>query len=516
MLNVNIARRNTLKLGLGALAGLGTARIVRAQGKTTLRARLGNDIQILDPGFFLTGDEGIVQSLIFNTLVKLKPGDSFGWDMDAAESCEQVDPTHIAFKLKPGLTWTNGFGDVTAEDLKFSIERLADPAMDSPYKGDWALLDHVEIKDKLSGVIVMKEPFAPLWYTVLPWGSGLILCKAAIEKLPDKKFTTEPPATSGPYVIQEFQPKQHLYLERNPAWPGAKPAFDRIELLIVAEDQVAELAFEANEVDLTRIAVSSLVTYDTKPPANGTVVVKPSINYYWLGMNVEHPTFQDIRVRQAVQHAVDVDAILEGAFYGKVERATGIVAPGLVGHRPANLIAKRDLDKAKALLAEAGHANDISCKLTIENIAVSVSVAQIVQSSLAEAGITVEIDAIDEGTFWGMDAEAQKNLQMTYKNYINTPDASWATVWFMPDQIGTWNWERFNDPRFAELHNAALRELDPKKREAMYIEMQDLMEKSGAYVFVTHSVNTALYRNTLVPAFLPNLLGWNLVDWKPA
>ncbi|MSP83330.1 MAG: peptide ABC transporter substrate-binding protein [Alphaproteobacteria bacterium] len=515
MTNSRLTRRTTMGLGLGVVAALGGTTIVNAEGTKTLRARISNDIQILDPGYPLTSSEALVQALIFSNLVRLKPSDTIDWIMDAAESCDQIDPTHIAFKLRPGLMWSNGFGEVTAEDVKYSYERIADPAMASPYAGDWEFLDHVEVADKRSGVIVMKEAFAPLWYTVLPWGSGMIVCKAAVDALPEKKFTTEPPATCGPYVIQEWIPKQRLTLVRDPQWTGSSTEFDRIDILVISDDKSAELAFEANELDVTSVSVSSLPIYKENPPADGTIVVTPSINYFWIGMNVEHPTFQDIRVRHAVQHAVDVDAILLGAFSGVVERATGIVAPSLVGHRPANLIPTRDVAKAKALLAEAGLPDGFSCKFTVENLAASLSVGQIVQSSLAEAGIQVEIEQLDEGAFWGMadHADQLQGLQMTYKNYINTPDASWATVWFLPEQIDVWNWERFNDPRFAELHQAALRELDVAKRAAMYVEMQDLMEKSGAYIFVTHGVNTALYRDSFKPAFTPSLLSWNLRDW---
>ena len=537
-----LTRRTSMGLGLGALAALGGTTIVHADGTKTLRARITNDIQILDPAFLLTGSEGLVDALVFNGLVNLKAGDTIEWQMDVAESVEQIDPTHIAFKLRPGVSWTNGFGmmsaedvdfdtlDLTnltnltngfgtmsAEDVKFSFERIADPATGSPYAGDWELLDHVEVVDELSGIIVMKEPAAPLWYTTLPWGSGMIMCKAAVEALPEKKFTTEPPATSGPYVIKEWVPKQRLTMALNDLWTGPKPTFDRIEILVISDDQVAELAFNASELDVTSVPITSIPLLRATPTADTTLVVKPSINYYWIGMNVDHPTFQDIRVRQAIQYAVDVDAILLGAFSGVVERATGIVAPSLVGHRPANLIT-HDIEKAKALLAEAGVPDGFACKLSVENLAVSLSVGQIIQASLAEIGIQVEVEALDEGAFWGMadHADQLRDLQMTYKNYINTPDASWATVWFLPDQIDVWNWERFNSQEFAELHGKALRELDVDKRAAMYVRMQDIMEESGAYIFVTHGANTALYRNAFKPAFTPSLLSWNLKEWTEA
>ena len=83
---------------------------------------------------------------------------------------------------------------MTAEDVKYSFERVIDPKMESPYAGDWAALDHVEVTDELSGVIVLKEFSATLWTTSLTNNAGMIVCKKAVEALPDKKFTTEVPA----------------------------------------------------------------------------------------------------------------------------------------------------------------------------------------------------------------------------------------------------------------------------------------------------------------------------------
>ena len=84
------------------------------------------------------------------------------------------------------------------------------------------------------------------------------------------------------------------------------------------------------------------------------------------------------------------------------------------------------------------------------------------------------------------------------------PDPSFATAWFTPEQIGVWNWERFDSPEFGELHDKAIVETDPEKRHEMYVRMQDLMDESGAYVFLTHELNAAIYRDELVPGLLPD------------
>jgi peptide/nickel transport system substrate-binding protein len=101
-----------------------------------------------------------------------------------------VDERHIDFTLKKGIQFTGGFGELTAEDVKFSFERIADPKNESPYRDDWAALDRVEVKDPYAGTIVLKEPFAPCGRSA--WCAGWAgSCS----------FTTEPPAMSGPYVL---------------------------------------------------------------------------------------------------------------------------------------------------------------------------------------------------------------------------------------------------------------------------------------------------------------------------
>ena len=98
-------------------------------------------------------------------------------------SIEQVDELTIKFKLKPGLMWTGNYGEVTTEDVKYSYERYIDPELNSPIIGDWLPLKEVEIVDKYSGIIHLKEPFAPIWWSTLPYTSGAIVSKKATEKL---------------------------------------------------------------------------------------------------------------------------------------------------------------------------------------------------------------------------------------------------------------------------------------------------------------------------------------------
>jgi peptide/nickel transport system substrate-binding protein len=96
------------------------------------------------------------------------------------------------------------------------------------------------------------------------------------------------------------------------------------------------------------------------------------------------------------------------------------------------------------------------------------------------------------------------------------PDPSWATAWFVSSQIGEWNWERFSNPEFDRLHEDAKGELDATKRAAMYVRMQDLMEESGSYVFLTHGATASLYRDTVRPGLSPDGQLQAFADFAPA
>jgi peptide/nickel transport system substrate-binding protein len=223
-------------------------------------------------------------------------------------------------------------------------------------------------------------------------------------------------------------------------------------------------------------------------------------------MNHDNPSVKDHRISRAIQYAVDRKAVVDAAYLGAAEVATGVIAPGLPGHRDANLYTY-NVEKAQQLLKEAG-AENLTLTLAILNKAERLAAAQVIQANLAAVGITAEIEPHDSGTFWSLGAEKKgdswKKLQLIIDRFSMEPDPSWATLWFTPEQIGIWNWERFNSKEFGELNKQAVGELDNAKRAQMYIKMQNLMEESGDYVFLTHEATGILYSDKIVPALRPD------------
>ena len=131
MTNPRVTRRDILKgsAALGA-AALAYPRIGRAQDKSLVRIRTKTDLRSIDTPFNYSTADFIVRQCVFNNLILYKPGDKWTWQHDAAEYIEQVDPTHTAFRLRPGIMWTNGYGEMTAEDVKYSYERMANPELE--------------------------------------------------------------------------------------------------------------------------------------------------------------------------------------------------------------------------------------------------------------------------------------------------------------------------------------------------------------------------------------------------
>jgi len=501
--------RRRLLLSAGALAAAASGpRPGAAADRVVLRVRAAADLQVLDPAHRNAQAEGDILRCILPRLIEWRTGGEWGWRLGAAAAIEQDGPVRVRFRLRPGILFSGGFGELTADDVKFSYERIADPAEASAYRDDFAALERVEVVDRYTAVMVLKEPFAPLWSSTLPSASGCIVSRKAVTAT-GGRFTTVPPATAGPYRIGEWQPKQRLTLVRDPDWNGSPGGFEAIRILPIEDEKAAELAFDAGELDYTAISVSSIPSYRTSAAPGVRLSEKGSLDYLWLGMNMAAPPFDDIRVRRAVQRAVDVDQVLEAAYFGLARRATGVIAPGLIGHRPQLQGDPRpDPEEARALLAEAGFSGGFACTLDIEAKAERLLAAQVIQANLAAVGIAVEINQHDSGTFWSLGSEAEgetwRSLQLILQKYGMQPDPAFATAWFTPGQVGIWNWERFSNEEFGALHKQAMVETDPAARDRMYRRMQNLMEESGAYVFLTHEVNAAVWRDPLAPALLPD------------
>ena len=170
-------RRRTVLAGTAALA-----LPVHAQTapKTAISVRVDRDFEVLDPAFRTGLQDGNIVRAVMQRLITVAPG-SGTLTLDAAASVEQVSPTVVEFRLKPGQMFSDGFGEVTADDVKFPYERFVQglDGRDSSHKGEWANLQSVEVTDRLSGHIVLDRPRAGLFAIALGNVAGSILSRRA-------------------------------------------------------------------------------------------------------------------------------------------------------------------------------------------------------------------------------------------------------------------------------------------------------------------------------------------------
>ncbi|QYX56316.1 peptide ABC transporter substrate-binding protein [Roseovarius sp. SCSIO 43702] len=500
MTTFNTTRRQflgkTAAFGALSVAPAWTGAVVAQEnGQKVLRVRQDGDNAILDPAYMVGGTEVEAQKQCLPFLAEYVEEDgSFTWRPTMyVEKLELRDPTHIDFELKPGLKWSNGFGTLSAEDVKYSYERMKD--------GDWAgyfeALDSVEVTGDLTGTIVLTQAFAPFFMVTLCHGPGAIVCKKATEEA-GGKFTIDFPAICGPYTY-DYKPGQRVLFERNPEWTGPKPDFDKVIANVITEVKASELAFDAGELDSTELGPDTLARYLADMPEGVKVTTAGELQYMWMGMNTEHPKLQDLKVRQAIQHAVDVDSILAGAYSNTTTKSHGIICPGLLGQREQSGYSY-DPAKARALLDEAG-VSGLELTLRTLNIQERMLAAQIIQANLAAVGITVKVMPLDSGPFWEMGQESKgdtwKELELWLMRFGTTPDPYEATQWFVSDQVGIWNWERWTDEEYDRLYKEGIAEDDEDKRREIYLRMQEIMENTGAYVWINHEPEAYAHVDTI-------------------
>lgn len=482
--------------GAASVVGIHPGISFAASGDT-LNVRTYGTLNGLDPAFAVGGTPGY--DINWATIPALVHYDRdadgvLTWSKTAyVESIVVRDDTHIDFTLTKGLMWSGGNGEFTTRDVQFSFDRMKS----GHYAGNFVAYDRVEIKDKYNATIVLKHAFAPFMIATLCEGVGTIVCAKAVEAV-GGSFTTEMPATCGPYLV-EWEPRQYVRLRPNPEWTGRKPAYANINFIFITEINAAALAFEAGEIDCTLISPSTYQRYLRSKPASSSLTVAGALQAMFVGMNQDHPKLKDIRVRKAIQRAIDVDAVIQGAYGGAPQKSYGIVPPGVVGKRDA---AKYSYDPAaaRALLADAGVAN-LELTLRTLNTSERMLAATIIQANLQAIGIKASILPQDVGAYWEMGKEDKgegwKDLELYISNWGVGADPFDGLQWFVSDMVGIWNWERWTDVEYDALHAEGYTATDPAKRNEIYLRMQEIMEDTACYAWLLHEPEVFVHRDNL-------------------
>ena len=459
----------------------------------TLRVSYGNEIANLDfhtaPGYEMMW----VAMNVGCGLINITPDGKFVGDV--AESWQMSsDSLLYTFKLKKNVLFHDGT-TVDAAAVKFSIDRLMDPATKSGMRPFYDSVHSVEVLDPLTVQIRLKQPYAFMLHMLAAYRTGLVLYSpAATEKfsLEDRK-QGKPGAVvgCGPFRLVEWVKGGHLVMERFDKYfePGL-PYLDRV-IVRVIKDPVAEMAaFKAGEVDF--IASFSpehvdtlkaqnpkaqvMTGKETTPMLAAMKVTVPKDGKPMSKERAPHPVFGDLRVRKAIGcYGIDRKEIVKIAFKGQATPWVGMAAPGTLETVDVNHLCPYDQAKAKAILAEVGYGPQKP--LTFELMAdteksVFAVIATVIKEQMARIGVTANVRLVDKVSWmnttlqdgpWDMYVEDLLSLLTIDSNA------------YLSNSTSAWSHPRHNDAKVDEMYARYGREMDAAKRKVIAKELQEYM-----------------------------------------
>ncbi|WP_299079289.1 ABC transporter substrate-binding protein [uncultured Ruegeria sp.] len=310
------------------------------------------------------------------------------------------DGTVYTFTLRDGVTFHDGT-TMDAEDVKFSLDRATAEDSANAQKALFAGIETVEVVDSLTVKVTLSEPNGSFLFN-MAWGDAVIVAPESIDDIKTN------PVGTGAFAFGEWVQGDSITLNRNPNYWGNEPALETATFKFISDPTAAFAAMMAEDVDAfdNFPAPENLPQFEADPRFR--VLVGSTEGETILSTNNKQPPFDDIRVRQALAHAIDRQAIIDGAMFGYGTPIGSHFAP----HNPAYVDltgnSAYDLEKAKALLAEAGFADGFETTLHLPPPSYARRGGEIIAAQLAEIGITAEIINVEwaqwlESVFNGKD-----------------------------------------------------------------------------------------------------------------
>ena len=380
-------------VGSLALAGCGLSAGESSDGDgskdATLTIGMASEAQSLDPPNFVLAGDFARLSLVYEGLVKLSKDNQV--EPLLATEWTQVSDTVWEFTLRQGVTFHDGT-QFTSAAVKKSLERAS---TQSQGKGFLGMLERVETPDDYTARLVLSRPFSGILNNLTVPAAGIISPKALDEK--GDAIASEPVGT-GPYRFVEWVPDTSMTFERYDSYWGEPAALARVTFVPIPEASTRYSALQAGDVDVIEnpppAELDAMKASDAVYP-----IIEPKGRPVFLGFNLSEVT--DVRVRRAVAHAIDKEAIVNSVLEGIGRPATnGLIPPEYLDtDPPANI--PYDPDEARRLLAEAGAENvEIRLVLPTERYLKDQEVGEVIQQQLAEVGIRVKLDVQETGTWY--------------------------------------------------------------------------------------------------------------------
>lgn len=406
--------------------------------------------------------------------------DTASFDPGLATEWKLVEPTVWEFKLREGVKFSNG-EPFDATDVKYTLERVSRDQSLREY-GSNRTIKEVQIVDDHTVRIVTHDPDPLLLNRLSRIGSGMLPADY-INQVGMEEFMKNPVGT-GAFILKEWVRDDHVTLVANPDhWRGA-PSIDELVFRVLPEEATRIAEIQTGGID---IALS--ITADARPALQNDPNVKLQEMWgsrvYLMEISFQDGAkTQDPRVREAIERAIDKDALIAAVEGGAGIPTRTRLIPGLVGHTPKyyNTNELYDPEKAKALLAEAGYPNGIEIGMVAPSSGNYPLVAQTIQGMLEAVGFKVNLEILDTTTFNNrMDAhEVPELLLIANSNSMKDPDLVFVDM--LPGQSSG----EYENPKVTELVNAGAQEMDPAKRQKIYEELMDVVAEDRPRIYLYH------------------------------
>ncbi|MEF2072010.1 ABC transporter substrate-binding protein [Consotaella aegiceratis] len=472
-------------IALACLAVVGsTAGIVRAEAQTTVTILQSEPPRSMDPADQTATFTGDVLEPMYEGLVArgedLKVHPSLATEWSVSE-----DGLTWTFHLREGVKFHDG-SDFDAEAAKASFERLMDESLGLAGAGRLRpLLQSVEASDPHTLTIVLTRNY-PAFLDLLTSAQASIVSPAEAEKGDLGRV----PVGTGPFKFVEWSSGNYVLEEANPDYWGDKAKVEQLKWTWSAEQSVMNMALQTGDADIVN-PLPPVFAQGVENNPDMDLIAQSGSAVFWIALNVQIEPLDDVKVRQALNYATDRDALVQALLRGYGTPADSPLAPIPPYHLDEAQPYPYDVDKAKALLEEAGVADGFSMSVAVQEP--EANIAEALQGMWAKIGVKLEIRTLESGVwtkaaFNDPDAKKADNLGSVI--------ASWSSGGFNPDQqlrplydTDSWapagaNLGFFSNEEFDQLLDTAASTADPAKRKELYDQAQRIVNTEAPMVLL--------------------------------
>ena len=429
------------------------------------------------------------------------------------------------FKLRKGIKFHDGT-PFNAQAVYDSFARIIDKNHPFYGYGKWKYpslsldqVSEIRIIDDYTVALVTMKPYAPLLNNLALWLCPIV-SPAAMAECKDQIGLN--PVGTGPFKFVKWVKDDQIILERNDEYWAEKAKVDKIVLKSIPEPSARLMALQSGTIDITDDLDSDSINVVKKDP-NLAVIERPSVNVGYLALNTEKPALQDVRVRKAINHAIDKETLIKTIFKNLAVPAKNPFAPSIWGYNDAIEPYDYNPAKAKALLEEAGFDENMEPELWAMPVSRAympepVKTAELIQAYLAAVGLKAKIVRHDWGTYLSKTANGEHDMCMLGWLGGNADPDNFLYGLLSADTAktpGAANVALWKNEEFTELCLKAQKTFDKAERTKLYLRAQEIFHEEAPWVPLAHSTIVRCYNKRLHDVPLrPNGLNSFQMIWK--